>query len=129
MQRFSRPDRLRTGEWRKPYASGMVSRIGQRRRVHYYLREWRDSRNWTLKQLGDLVGVGENTIWRWENEQHRLNAEKLAQLAEVFGFKDGDSFTRPPTDRPSLDTILKDAPPDAFEDVLRLARRVAGKPS
>lgn len=107
----------------------MVVRIGQKRQVHYYLTEWRKSRDWTLKQLAERIGVAENTIWRWENEPRRLNAPKLAQLAAAFDFKDGDSFTRPPTKRPSLDEILKDAPDEAFNEVVSIARRVVGKAS
>ena len=37
------------------------------------LRRWRESHGLTLQQLGDLVGVELNTVWRWEKGERSPN--------------------------------------------------------
>ena len=37
----------------------------------------------TQEELGKKLGVRENTIWRWENEHHRI-PETVAKLLEFI---------------------------------------------
>lgn len=106
----------------------MVGRIRKGARTHLYITEWRESRGLTLDALANRVGVAENTIWRWENEQHRLNPEKLAALAHALDIEPTQLWQRPGTEaRPSIDRLLTDAPDDlvntAHDIVSRLARK------
>lgn len=105
----------------------MVTRIGQRRRVHLYVKEWMDARGLSDEKLGNRLGVARETVWRWRTEQHRLNPEKLAQLASALDIEPQD-FYRPPT-RPSLDAIVEDAPDDLRNTAVDIVRRLVGRNS
>lgn len=45
------------------------------------LREMREKRGLTQRELAGLCGLGDKQIWRYENEQSEPNAEALIQLA------------------------------------------------
>lgn len=104
----------------------MVVRIRKGARAHLYVTEWREYRGLTLKQLAERVGVEENTIWRWEKEQHRLNPEKQALLAHHLDIESRDLHRPPPGphDRPSLDRMLEGAPDDVFDMAADLVKRL-----
>lgn len=127
-----RPFRLTTSLRAAGILPAMATKLRRRvRRHHYYIKEWREDRGLTLKELGARIrthrspdGVDANTVWRWENEQNRLNAEKLATIADALSLADPDALLRPPGARESLDALLKDADDDTFNDVVDIARRL-----
>lgn len=90
--------------------------MGRKRLIHYYIREHREAQGLTLEQLGgrvvleapdgsEKIGVAENTIWRWENEQWRLDNIKVAALAHALGLENSEDLQRPPGRR-SIDAML-----------------------
>jgi transcriptional regulator with XRE-family HTH domain len=109
------------------YVSGMVTRIRQGARPHLYITEWRELRGLSVEQLAGRVGVARETVWRWETQQHRLNPDKIAQLASSLDIEPEELWRRP--QRQSLDALLKDATDaeheTAFDIVRRLARRAS----
>ena len=60
------------------------------------LRVRRVLRGLTLRTLGDLVGVGESAISRWELDQRAPDAEAVVKLAEVLEC-DPAGFSKPPS--------------------------------
>lgn len=100
----------------------MVTRIRQGAQPHLYIKEWREHRGLSLEAMGGRLGVEKNTVWRWENEQHRLNPGKQAHIAHALDLEVTDLF-RPPSSRLSIDALLRDAPDDVFEDVTDLVKR------
>lgn len=60
------------------------TRIGPRRPVHIYLREWRENRNLTQQQLADRLGVDKATISRWEGGKRSPSLNVLAALGEAL---------------------------------------------
>jgi transcriptional regulator with XRE-family HTH domain len=107
----------------------MVARIRKGARTHLYITEWREARGLTLDQLANRVGVAENTIWRWENEQHRLNPEKIAALAHHLDLEPQELWFPPPggPTRPSLDSLLRGADDDLFSTAHDIISRLARK--
>lgn len=103
----------------------MVTKIGGKRRRHLYLTQWRESRNLTVEQVAGRVDVSRETVWRWETEQHRLNPEKIAALADALGCNPED-FWRLPA-RPSIDAVVKNVDQRTFDSVMDVARRLAHK--
>jgi transcriptional regulator with XRE-family HTH domain len=105
----------------------MVTRIRKGARTHLYVKEWREHRGLSLEQVGGRLGVEKNTVWRWENEQHRLNPGKQAELAYALGIEAIDLWFLPPGR--SLDAMLKDEPSDvrsmAVDIVSRLIKRAS----
>lgn len=105
----------------------MIVRIGQRRRAHLYLTEWRDYRGLSDETLGNRIGVARETVFRWRTEPHRLNPDKLAVLASALDCEPCD-FYRLPSD-PSLDAIVSGVPADLRATVTDVVRRLVGKRS
>ncbi len=105
----------------------MVTRIRRGARPHLYIREWREARALSLDALAGRLDVERNTIWRWENEQHRLNPDKIAALAAAFDIEPSELWG--PPGRRSIDAMLADAPDDlrdtAADIVSRLTKRVS----
>lgn len=100
----------------------MATRIGQRRRAHLYIDEWMEKRGLSDEKLADRVGVARETVWRWRNQQHRLNPDKIAVLAEALDIEPQELW-RPPS-RPSLDAIMKDASDDLHETAADIVARL-----
>ena len=48
------------------------------------LKELREDRNLSPKQLGDKIGVSDVAIYRWESKQRTPNIDSLILLAQFF---------------------------------------------
>jgi transcriptional regulator with XRE-family HTH domain len=103
----------------------MVTRIGQRRRGHLYIKEWMDLRGLSDERLAQRLEVGRETVWRWRVEQHRLNPEKIAALASALDIEPEELWRLP--SRPSLDAIIKDAPDELQATAADIVRRLVAK--
>lgn len=95
-------------------------RIGKGRRVHLYIREWMEHRGLSDEQVANRIGVARETIWRWRTEQHRLNPEKIAQLAAALDIEPEELY-RPPSS-PNLNAIVKDYPEDLQKKAAEMVR-------
>lgn len=49
------------------------------------LKELREEKNMSLKELGKEIGVSDSAVSRWENEIRVPNIEVLVIIAEYFG--------------------------------------------
>jgi transcriptional regulator with XRE-family HTH domain len=45
-----------------------------------------------MRQLGEAIGVGEMTVWRWEKERVAPRRKMLPLLANVLGIELRDLF-------------------------------------
>lgn len=108
----------------------MATSIRKGAKPHLYITEHREAAGLTLDQVGGRVGVERNTVWRWENDQKRLNPIKIASLAHAIGVEPED-FWRPPVtkERPSLDAIAKDATDTLHQTLVDVVRRLARQAS
>lgn len=88
----------------------MVTRIGRLKEAHLYLAEWREHLRLRLDDVAGRLGVARNTVWRWENEQKRLDPYKIKAYANALGLEPEDLW-RPPPNR-SIDGMLKNASPE-----------------
>lgn len=108
----------------------MVENIRKGATPHLYITEWREHLHLTLDQVAGRCGVERNTIWRWENEQKRLNPQKIALLAHAFGREPEDLWRPPaPNARPSLDAMVRDAPDELFQTVRDIVSRLTKQAS
>src|ERR1700761_4330980 len=80
--------------------------LAPRRRL--YIKEWIDHLHLSDKLVGERLGTSDVTVYRWRTEQHRLDPDKQAALAEALGLKDAAALWYPPG-RESIDAMLKDA--------------------
>lgn len=102
----------------------MVTRIGPKKPFRHYLKEWRVAKGLTQQQLADRLPSGEDgkptgkdQISRWERGERDMTMSVQAALAEALGFPEdpGKLFHDP--DQPSIDDLLKSAPPDRRRDI------------
>lgn len=105
--------------------TAMATRIGQKRKLHLYVKEWMDHRGLSDERVANRLGVARETIFRWRTEQHRLNPEKLAQLAAALDMEPQE-FYRPPG-QVSLDALLVGAPDDLRDTAVDIVKRLVSR--
>lgn len=93
-------------------------------RGHLYIEEWFQQRGLNDEKVGNRIGVDRATVFRWRKEQHRLNPQKIAALAEALDLEP-EELWRPPSRR-SLDALVKDAPDDVVDMAFDVLKRMAG---
>jgi len=50
------------------------------------IKNLRESKGYTLEELGEKIGVGKSTVRKWENGLIKnMRRDKIAKLAEVLG--------------------------------------------
>jgi transcriptional regulator with XRE-family HTH domain len=98
----------------------MPPRIGPRRPRRLFLAEWRETKGFTQKQVGDRLDVSDMTVSRWERQagSHKPNTDVLAALSEIYGIEPQDFYRHP--DQPSADALLRDQPRDILDQAIRL---------
>lgn len=100
----------------------MVTQRISKDNCRLYIDEWMAEKGLNDDSLGAKMGKSRTTIWRWRTEQHRLNPHKIAALAVAIGIEPQQFWKLPPTaNRPSVDSLLRDAP----DDIVRRAAEVA----
>jgi len=100
----------------------MVTKIRSAARAHLYISEWMEHRGLSDDQIGNRLGVGRTSVWRWRTQQHRLNPEKIAALAEALDVEPQELW-RPPARR-SVDALLRDAPDELHETAVDIVERL-----
>lgn len=93
--------------------------------VGSYIRKLRKSRGLTQKELGEMVGVGDGTISRWENGQRKPVPENIAKIADALGVRPSDLTSRMEDFPESASNTKPDyvtTPAEAYEWVALVAR-------
>jgi transcriptional regulator with XRE-family HTH domain len=106
----------------------MVTRIRRGVRPHLYIKEHREAQGLSLEQMAGRMNVERNTIWRWEKEQHRLNPDKIAEIADALGLDHWTDLARPPGIR-SLDAMLAGQSSEVRDTVIDIVARLTRKAS
>lgn len=106
----------------------MVTRIRRGIRPHLYIKEHREALGLSLEQMAGRLGVERNSVWRWEKEQHRLNPDKIAEIADALGLDHWTELAHPPGLR-SLDAMLAGQPDDVRETVVDIVARLTRRAS
>jgi transcriptional regulator with XRE-family HTH domain len=84
-----------------------VATMATQKLPRLFITEWMDHFHLSDEKLADKLSCARETIWRWRNEQHRLNPDKIASLAAAMSIRPEDLW-RPPT-QPSVDALLRGA--------------------
>jgi len=50
-----------------------------------YLHELREGAGWTLRKVGEAVGVAEQRVHDWETGYRAISKDRAKRLGEVFG--------------------------------------------
>lgn len=57
------------------------------------IRELREEKHWSQKYLAEVLGVGQNTLSRWERGAYYPSLAYLYKLEEVFECRLKDLYT------------------------------------
>lgn len=103
----------------------MVARIGPKKPVRHFLKEWRLECKLTQQQLADRLPPGEDgkatgkdQISRWERNERTMTMDVAAALAEALGFPDDPARLFRDPKQPSIDELLKGAPADKRSEII-----------
>lgn len=108
----------------------------QAKRLGGHLRQARDAKGLSAKQLGELTNMNDATIVRIENGSFAAPAaDKLARLAEALDLSLADVYGMAdyavPSDLPSFTPYMrskyKEMPDEAVEQIERYAQKLAKK--
>jgi transcriptional regulator with XRE-family HTH domain len=89
---------------------GKPPRIGPKKPLRHYMAEWREHRGLTQQQLGDRLGVGKDTVSRWENDRRGISLNVLGAVAEALDVPPVSLYRRPAPDSTSPEDLLAGAP-------------------
>jgi transcriptional regulator with XRE-family HTH domain len=106
------------------YAGGVTQRkqtkgpvrIGPKRPVRVFLKEWRDKMGWTQEQLAARLNTSGATVSRKETVKRNHDLGYIAAVAEVMGKKPEDMFRHP--DQPSAEELLRDVSPEGRQAIV-----------
>ena len=103
----------------------MTERIGPKKPLRHYLKEWRTRKDkfLTQQQLADRLPVGEegqgtskDVISRWERHQRGISMEAQAALAEALDIEPWQLYQHP--DAPTADQLLMKATPKKRVEII-----------
>lgn len=58
------------------------------------IRDLREARNWSQKELGEKVGASERTIWAIENVGHSARKRVMTRIREELGIEGDQEMAR-----------------------------------
>lgn len=107
----------------------MVTAIYKRRPRRLFIKEWQEQWELSPETMAGRLGIERESYYRLLREPHRINTDKLAQLADAMGHDmEPQDFYRPPS-RPSVDAMLEKVPESVRETAVDIVRRLVGKAS
>lgn len=102
----------------------MPSKTNPKKPFVHFIAEYRIAAGLTQVQLEELMGVGANTIPRWERYEVRVDMPMLNAVAEALrrplndDLLEGKDLLHPP-DRPTVDQLFRRLPPDDQKHFLK----------
>jgi transcriptional regulator with XRE-family HTH domain len=86
------------------------------------LRETREARGITRKELAEQLNVTPSSVWNWENQYAQPKPETLAHIASIFGVTEG--FLRNGADA-NRDETIESEPSESFPSIVEAFRQKA----
>lgn len=103
--------------------TNMVTESDPKARGYLYMWEWREYKKIKTWEMAERLGIERNSVWRWENEQHRMSPAKIIMYADALGI-DYRQLWQPPPGKPSIDAILEDTPEDLRNTAMDIVKRL-----
>jgi transcriptional regulator with XRE-family HTH domain len=86
-------------------------RIGPKKPTRWFLREWRASKGWSVRELARRMETSAATVSKLETGAQQWDSSWLARTADAFGLEDDTALLRHP-DTPSPADLLTSATDD-----------------
>lgn len=97
-----------------------MDRIGSKRPIRWFLREWRKHRRLTLQQVADRLDTSPSVLSDLEHGKSRMNDDWMAGFAWAYQVEPSDLLRDPLM--PSRDELLAMGSPDELRAAMRLVR-------
>src|SRR5262245_15109072 len=95
----------------------------KQREARIRLKEWMDAKGFSDESLASALKVARETVTRYRKYPHRMNTDKMAEIADILGIHPGQLWHLPT--RESIDAVLRDSADDIHKKVLDIARDYA----
>ena len=92
------------------------------RKAYLYIKEWMETKKVSDDELANRLDIGRATVWKWYSQQHRLNPEKIFNIASALGIRPEELWSDP--SEPNLNAIIADAPEDLRATAADIVRRL-----
>jgi len=102
-----------------------MTRIGQRRPVKWYIKEWRVHKGLTLERMAERLETNKGQISKLERGDQRMNDSWIAGYAEALGIEPSQLLRDP--EAPTINDLLSGATPDQIEKIKSIAAVILGK--
>lgn len=99
-----------------------MDRIGSRKPVKWYLREWRKHLHLTQGQVAERVETAVAVVSQLETGQRQMNDKWISAFSDAFSIDPVD-LLRDPT-APTIADLLRQASPDDQARIIDFARRL-----
>lgn len=93
-------------------------------KAYLYIKEWMEAKKVSDDELANRLDIGRATVWKWYSQQHRLNPEKIANIASALGIRPEELWNAP--SELNLNAIVADAPEDLRATAADIVRRLVG---
>ena len=100
--------------------TGSMERIGPRKPIRWFIRDWRKKRKLTLQQVADRLEATVSMISDLETGKRRMNDDWMAAFAEALQCDPGDLLRDP--DTPTQADLLSMGTPDELRAAMRLVQ-------
>jgi transcriptional regulator with XRE-family HTH domain len=104
----------------------MPSKIGPKKQFIHFITEHRLKFGLTMKKLAERLDTTEQTVWRWENYETRVDMPILAAVAEaLYGdLAEAEDILHHP-DRPTPNQLMRRLPKDDQVHFMKQLKRAA----
>lgn len=102
-------------------ARQQLRQAAPQRPMRLFIFEWMATKGFSDQTLGEKMSVPRQTVYRWRTQQHRLDPDKQARIADALDLEP-EQLWRPPGRR-SVDAILKGATEDQIADAVDFVER------
>lgn len=102
-----------------------MDKIGQKRPLKWFLREWRKHKSLTLDQVAERVDTNRGQVSKLERGELRMNDDWIAKFAFAFAIEPADLLRDPAA--PTRDELLRNATPEQAQQIRDFADYVLSR--
>jgi transcriptional regulator with XRE-family HTH domain len=96
-----------------------MERIGRRKPLRWYLREWREAKGLTQERVAGLIGTNKGQVSKLERGDQRMNEDWMILFAEALGVEPSELLRDPAA--PSREGLFHGLQPADQERVIHFA--------
>lgn len=96
-----------------------MDKVGSKRPLRWYVRDWREAKGLTQEQLAGRMGTNKGQVSKLERGAQRMNDYWISLVADALGIEPGDLLRDPAS--PDRNSLLRGLKPADQERVIHFA--------